>query len=850
MVQIPSILIPLLPLPPDRGFPTILHFRVSIRLPPEPAQTTPTLPQETEPLVPACLLPLHDLLERTGKIVTRTNTTDKREVWLESLNNSLNYLSRILTIGEGLEIGRLSHDGRIKILGAFLKASQVLTAEDIKVLCFTLEACLSWLISPQTSHWSEDQIVGVCEDILKRAGRGKIFHGHCEGAWTHTPDHLLMYILGDNVHLDWTPEETCALVHDLAIDSRPHNSFDFAKLLLSARLETQAYISPKLILTLVRKSNMKNFPLVCNLFNEVYLPLAQACPDDPDFLRGAEELLFFCLDRFSLDRQRILSELFYALKKDPELRLHVLKEKGREEIIHFIKMTSGFSLPLWNCYRRGEVQFLETIARFFRHVAEDNLEALWPSMIHDDTAHALLMAAIPTREAIMVGDIPEYIRERLALGGHTDHVPQAWRDLNGSPALTFSLKEKLWETRHLDKGHLEETMNIYTSLLLQHAEKIDKSKLVSKLYDFLMEPTAERKNIFFRDLIQYRGQIANIDLRDETLYAKLEIFSGLFSDPDNVPGMLRDLTECVFKSDSFSWDSLQLRLKRSGEKILQPYRVFVQIIKTHETNHAPELQGRRIRSILRRFSESEIHQKLLTPSFELLGAPEVITAVKIKIKQALEAMNQEDSLIKDTATLHQEVQRRICGETMEWVDAGKKQFRLTDGGDLSFRIRAVKGLANTHWLSNAGICITSDTYHWNHPDFVPIAIDEILEGVFPFIVEGFVATFKIEVDEKKYLTLPGINPSSSVLSRVDPELFYDELIERLKLLAKEEGCEGLLIPKPATIHSNRGVIQKIIQGKNYLNFPLPHPIKWQTLAPGNADFSFTEAYLVPITSNP
>ena len=109
-----------------------------------------------------------------------------------------------------------------------------------------------------------------------------------------------------------------------------------------------------------------------------------------------------------------------------------------------------------------------------------------------------------------------------------------------------------------------------------------------------------------------------------------------------------------------------------------------------------------------------------------------------------------------------------------------------------------------------GVCTAADEKLWNNPDFMNVIIFDENN-----IAQGGMHILIIEDMGKKYLTLPGINPSIELLSKVAADDIYSKLISYAQELAKALNCEAVLIPKNKVIHSNRSAIQRIISSKLY-----------------------------------
>ena len=108
---------------------------------------------------------------------------------------------------------------------------------------------------------------------------------------------------------------------------------------------------------------------------------------------------------------------------------------------------------------------------------------------------------------------------------------------------------------------------------------------------------------------------------------------------------------------------------------------------------------------------------------------------------------------------------------------------------------------------NMGVCVTPDEKLWNDPQFMnAIIFDPKLKqamGGMHFLIR------------ENCLCLPGINPSLDVLSHVDNEKLFNQMIAYAKKVKEKLGLEKILIPTSSGIHSNRNQIHDIIRKKNY-----------------------------------
>lgn len=181
----------------------------------------------------------------------------------------------------------------------------------------------------------------------------------------------------------------------------------------------------------------------------------------------------------------------------------------------------------------------------------------------------------------------------------------------------------------------------------------------------------------------------------------------------------------------------------------------------------------------------------------------------------------------------------MCGAMK--LELAKYEFATSVEGKevgLTFSISKRRGHAIAGL--NSGVCVSLDNQLWAKKTFTNVILwnDEIS-------AEGGMHFETIVDNGKKYLSLPGINPSHKILQRVNPDDLYKEMIEYAKKAAEAIGAAGVLIPISKGIHSNRQAIQEIVARQNYPRYRLkmehdfsydPYPYSWQ------------EAYFIPVES--
>jgi len=160
------------------------------------------------------------------------------------------------------------------------------------------------------------------------------------------------------------------------------------------------------------------------------------------------------------------------------------------------------------------------------------------------------------------------------------------------------------------------------------------------------------------------------------------------------------------------------------------------------------------------------------------------------------------------------------------------------------QLRFVTSKRKAHGVAglNMGVCVAPDEKLWNNPNFMNVIIFNE-SGV----AQGGMHVLIIKDNGKKYLVLPGINPSINLLTQVAGDDIYNQLISYAAELAQALQCSAVIIPTDATIHSNCSEIQRVISAKGYKELSLSkvYPFSYEPA------YSFQKCFLVkkiPIVS--
>ncbi|MBI2415635.1 MAG: hypothetical protein HYV33_03175 [Candidatus Kerfeldbacteria bacterium] len=259
-------------------------------------------------------------------------------------------------------------------------------------------------------------------------------------------------------------------------------------------------------------------------------------------------------------------------------------------------------------------------------------------------------------------------------------------------------------------------------------------------------------------------------------------------------------------------------------------------ILKHETM-AREEKSQRIRTILATAGvalEGDIvgqlqptgDQSVLTEEGITLSLDQLLAGAQTKTAEAgkLSSIIVQKLLGAEAETMEKELDKWTFVEGAEGGEQRTIRFEITKR-----KLHAVAGL-------NSGVCVAVDDQLWNKPDFanvVMFADDDIAHGGMHFEI--------VQDGGKKYLSLPGINPSLTLLREVDPQRVIQMMLEYAKACAKAIGAIGVLIPTNTIILSNREELHPIVKELKLPTHSLtqPHQFSYSPFA-----YSWQDGYFV------
>ncbi|MFC2149127.1 hypothetical protein ACFLQ8_00325 [Candidatus Auribacterota bacterium] len=215
-----------------------------------------------------------------------------------------------------------------------------------------------------------------------------------------------------------------------------------------------------------------------------------------------------------------------------------------------------------------------------------------------------------------------------------------------------------------------------------------------------------------------------------------------------------------------------------------------------------------------------------------------------KDKKVIEEILLAREPVRETARdeLAVQISHGLLGKQYAGMWEEMKKWEYKPGAE-EIELTAVISKSKAHAVAgyNTGVCTVDDIKLWDNPDFMHLILfDEngVAQGGAHFLI--------IEEKGKRYLTLPGINPSNSLMNKVMPLEIYGKIISLAQDAAEAMGLEKeVLIPEDTSINSNCPEIQEIIASRGYQkpeNPPFLSSVKRFSHEP---DYTFQSVYIVP-----
>ncbi len=158
------------------------------------------------------------------------------------------------------------------------------------------------------------------------------------------------------------------------------------------------------------------------------------------------------------------------------------------------------------------------------------------------------------------------------------------------------------------------------------------------------------------------------------------------------------------------------------------------------------------------------------------------------------------------------------------------------------RFQVVKGPLYGMWGLNAGVCIAADVALWKRPEFFLLAMIDEETGSAVGFTHLFTKDFEVDGKTSRHLTVPGINPSTEILSEVRASELYPMVEGALRTVAAAEGYDQIDLPTDKNVLSNRSDIVDQAVRSGYDKDDLPEEVGWNSVP---QPYPFKNVFVIP-----
>jgi len=535
----------------------------------------------------------------------------------------------------------------------------------------------------------------------------------------------------------------------------------------------------------------------------------------------AEDLDFFMMlaKRYSNSSGAIIEEIISSNDKN---EIDYKGKNSKREIIEFIDAIGFFSSGAFDQYRRSENKdkFISNMQESRKNIVDDNISFrdLTKKLIGERMSAMLL--TIPPKDSTLMS-VEE--GRRLIL-----NEVDAQKDLrNHIPRLL--------------KGYKNTKLFSIVNWI-----KKEKVRNASKINEWIRNMLKSKPTRSFDKTLQTLLQYAQGKESVENLRSAIESF--VLSD-ENVRGGFNaidvetDLHKKWTRLQNFIEYDIKEALRPVVEKFNEEIKGFSQGKKSLSTgtqklikslNKNSKIPDQGIKSMLTRYDSPAL--------FEIKDQLESIKDLDLRERISLIL----DNLLKDTQDASSpkikkvDILKEVWGEVIEQVDQETSDYEKDFSGEGRLNFGIVKGLPYRVWAYNCGVCVGNSDDLWDDPSFMLLAVfNENNQAV------GFVHLSHKVIDGKKILFVPGINPTSDLLSESDPEDLTKKIMDVVSDIAIQGKYDELHLPTSEMINSNKHAVRKAIKnlfGKNIIK-QWTNPVSWIGELP---EYAINETYQIDL----
>ncbi|MFC1546390.1 hypothetical protein ACFL4O_01575, partial [bacterium] len=301
-------------------------------------------------------------------------------------------------------------------------------------------------------------------------------------------------------------------------------------------------------------------------------------------------------------------------------------------------------------------------------------------------------------------------------------------------------------------------------------------------------------------------------------------------------------------------------LKEKQDELIELFPGLKKMLKTKEKQLNKKMQS--VRNVLEKEKFKEIKEKILE-----IAKKEDLNNLTIQDLSEAEKNKELSEFLEKNKSLRRTIEKAVRAklpdmsvdmanilfkELEDIIKVQRHEYEKRERADVKIEIRVVNGLPHSALaVINTGNCVPCKDIDlgYGQSKFFYAAIINASENK----VEGYISLFETEINGKKVLTVPGIEPGTAFISKIKDQkhLLYN-MIERALIKIGDYGkYDHIYIPSLKTegyVTSNRedivNIIRKKVNKREYKEIKLQQKVKWTKAKTGlfSGSYSFDRVY--------
>lgn len=490
----------------------------------------------------------------------------------------------------------------------------------------------------------------------------------------------------------------------------------------------------------------------------------------------------------------------------------------QKEIFQFVYMTKNFSPALFEEYLKSsdKESFLKNIQCEIQKIIKDEFDLEDIDRIVEQYSWKYLLGLVQMvcpvsgTSHTKREDMLKLFQRMTITGNHRDHLPQIWKTIQAE--LDINIGE-----RRIRDGQKKDPFNVVGEItsVFENSDigvYVGLFEIKDAICNYLAVPyenTAQKDEAreYLVDLLfQYLAQddliLESFFLVRDNPYKLLVYLEHMLTNDHYIPELLRKAFLYVPKSVLENSQRNRNVLEDNPKKLIRTINNIV----------------------LSRMPDEKKYEVLMT-ILDVVERKSLKDKVLNDPRLSINAHDFIERILQDKGVLsYYQLKNEVLSKLFLYIKDEQRKYSFEEHGSKRILLKPVKSVAFCLNGITSGICSDKDIQLWKDPNFKLIGIFDKNEDT----ALGFVYCYDVEINGKKYLTLPGINPTEDFLASVDAYEFYSLMIKQIVSFAKAAGYSGVYIPTDNNLSSNHGDIKRAIKRNKYRIKKIPE-VHWNHL---------------------